>query len=67
VVPRIEGLPGQPVGLRREIWPLLPETGDAGARAIIRAQPHLVDELPWQGTLRDRTDVDTPEDLYGTD
>jgi molybdenum cofactor cytidylyltransferase len=67
IVPQIDGLPGQPVGLRQDVWALVPGNGDAGARSVIRAQPHLVEELPWQGTLRDRTDVDTPEDLYGTD
>lgn len=53
-----------PVGLVREVWPDVVRTiaGDEGARAWLRANPHLVTDVecadlgPW-------TDVDSPEDL----
>jgi molybdenum cofactor cytidylyltransferase len=63
VLPTIDGEPAQPVGLQAEVWPLLPAHGDAGARALIRNSPELVDQLPLSTDPRSRGDVDTPEDL----
>ncbi|MHB8262405.1 MAG: nucleotidyltransferase family protein [Acidimicrobiales bacterium] len=49
-----------PVYLDRSVWPLLPTSGDAGARTLMVRHPELVAELDCDG---DPSDIDTIEDL----
>lgn len=60
VVATYSGRRRNPVKLDRSVWPLVPVTGDQGARMVMSSRPALVCEVACAG---DPADVDTVEDL----
>lgn len=61
VVASYDGRRGpHPVRLHRSLWPLLPRSGDDGARRLLREHPDLVHDVACPGSA---VDIDTWEDV----
>lgn len=55
------GVRGNPVRVHAELWPLLPTTGDEGARSLFKSHQDLLEEISCEGSA---LDLDTANDIY---
>ncbi len=60
VVATFDGERRPPVKFERSVWPLLPTTGDEGARAVLQTHRERVSEVACSGNP---IDIDTQKDL----
>jgi CTP:molybdopterin cytidylyltransferase MocA len=51
---------GNPVRIHAELWPLLPTTGDEGARSLFKSHSDLLEEVACDGSAQD---LDTSSDI----
>ena len=54
------GVRGNPVRVHAELWPLLPTTGDEGARSLFKSHQDLLEEIVCEGSA---LDLDTTNDI----
>ncbi len=54
------GVRGNPVRVHAEFWPLLPTSGDEGARSLFKSHKDLLEEVACDGSSQD---LDTNEDI----
>jgi len=54
------GVRGDPVRVHAELWPLLPTTGDEGARSLFKSHQDLLEEISCEGSA---LDLDTANDI----
>ncbi len=54
------GLRGNPVRIHAELWPLLPTSGDEGARSLFKSHKDLIEEVSCDGSAQD---LDTTNDI----
>jgi molybdenum cofactor cytidylyltransferase len=60
VVATFTGNQRPPVKIHHELWPLVPISGDEGAKSLLRLRPDLIDEIVCEGNP---IDIDTRGDL----
>jgi molybdenum cofactor cytidylyltransferase len=54
------GVRGNPVRIHAELWPLLPTSGDGGARSLFKSHKDLLEEVACDGSAQD---LDTSSDI----
>lgn len=54
------GVRGNPVRIHAELWPLLPTSGDEGARSLFKSHKDLLEDVSCDGSAQD---LDTTNDI----